>query len=300
MNRSSFILLISIGCISQVAISQSISTEVPPPSGTVTFKIKPSITDPSIKTKDDAHVVLYDSTISQGKLLVFMPGTTGIPERGPFDFFHTALAQGYRVINLSYRNMLAVARACKGDTLANDPLCTEKFRTKRIYGDNLISLNADEPQDAIVNRLTKLLIYLTGFDKQGNWGHYLENDTLRWDRLTLTGQSQGGGMAAFIAKDRLVDRVITFSGGWDYSAKSTIAKWYYKESVTPTERWYGAYNTAEPMASVLEETYQAMNIPDNHVYALNKEVRKGRKGHVEGVKNPAYQDTWIEMLGKGN
>ncbi|MEQ9297183.1 MAG: hypothetical protein RIF33_01400 [Cyclobacteriaceae bacterium] len=196
--------------------------------------------------------------------------------------------------------MLAVARARKGDTLANDALCTEKFRTKRIYGDNLTPLNADEPQDAIVNRLTKLLIYLREFDKRGNWDIYLENDTLRWDQLTLTGQSQGGGMAAFIAKDRLVDRVITFSGGWDYSAEKNIAKWYYKESVTPTERWYGTYNIAEPSAAVLDQTYRAMAIPDGHVYPLDKEVRNGRRAHVEGVKNPAYQDTWIEMLGRGN
>ena len=56
----------------------------------------------------------------------------------------------------------------------------------------------------------------------------LENGEPKWSEIALAGQSQGGGMSAFIAKDHVVARVIDFSGGWDYSAKGKIAKWYFK------------------------------------------------------------------------
>ena len=266
----------------------------------VIFKIKPSTTDPAIKVFNSPHLVLYDPSINQGKLLLFLPGTGGVAEKGPSDFFETAIQQGYRVINLSYINNQAVSAICLGQSLANDSNCAEKFRIKRIYGNSTTSLIPDEPQDAIMNRFTKLLIYLADFDRQGNWGMYLENGVPKWDKIAVAGQSQGGGMAAFIAKRVLVARIISFSGGWDHSAKNKIAGWYFQESVTPPDRWYGTYNIDEPAAATIAETYKAMAIPENHIYSLKFEVRPGHNAHGEGLKNPAYKQLWIAMLGVGN
>jgi len=266
----------------------------------ITFEIRPSRTDPAIKVFDSPHLVLYNPTIPQGKLLLFLPGTKGVAEKGPEDFFETAIKQGYRVISLSYINDQAVSNICVGKTLGNDPDCAEQFRIKRIYGENTTSLIPDGPQDAIMNRFTKLIIYLTNFDKQGNWGMYLENGVPKWDQIAVSGQSQGGGMAAFIAKRLLVARVISFSGGWDHSSKNKIAKWYFQKSITPPERWYGTYNIAEPAAETIAETYKAMAIPDDHIYSLKLKVRPGNKPHGVGIRNVAYKQQWIEMLGVGN
>ncbi|HWY34091.1 MAG TPA: hypothetical protein VNX68_05550, partial [Nitrosopumilaceae archaeon] len=41
--------------------------------------VKPSDTDPTIKSADYPHLVLYDSTASAGKLFLFLPGTGGLP-----------------------------------------------------------------------------------------------------------------------------------------------------------------------------------------------------------------------------
>ena len=38
-------------------------------------------------------------------------------------------------------------------------------------------------------------------------------------QIVVTGQLQGGRMAAFIAQREIVARVITFSGGWDFAVK---------------------------------------------------------------------------------
>jgi hypothetical protein len=269
------------------------------------LKIKPSTTDPSIKSFDSPHLVIYNPSLKQGKLLFYMSGTGGVPEKDGADelFFATAIEQGYRVINLSYINKQGVSNICVGTNLANDADCAEKFRIKRIYGKNTTSLISDEPQDAIMNRFVKLLIYLSVFDKKGNWEMYLENGEPKWENIAIAGCSQGGGMAAFIAKQVCVARVIIFSGGWDFSNKKKIAGWYFRESVTPPDRWYGNYHIAEHAAAPIAATYKAMAIPENHIYPLSLEVHQGHSAnpaHVEGIRNINYKPVWIEMLGNGN
>jgi hypothetical protein len=289
-----FIFLVLL-CNSTFAQSGSL-----PQDSHVVLQIKPSKTDPEIKEANTPHYVVYNPEIPQGKLLLFLPGTGGIALKGPKQLFSVAVYQGYHVINLSYVNAVAVAQICRGKTLAKNSKCTEEFRQKRIYGDEGFWQIDDEKQDAIINRLTKLLIYLSEHDKKGNWETYLENGVPKWSEIAVSGQSQGGGMAAFIAKKQLVARVIDFSGGWDFSAKNKIAEWYSNESVTPMDRWYGTYHVTEPRAKVIYKSYQAMKIPEDHIFAFDLEVPSGKKGHSNGVRNIAYADKWIELLGKGN
>jgi len=232
--------------------------------------------------------------------LLFIPGTNGIALKGPKNLFYTAIQQGYSVINLSYINTPAIARICTGEALVVNAVCAEEFRNRRVYGDTKFTLIDDAPYDAIVNRLTKLLIYLSDTDKEGNWSRFLENGEPKWSEIALAGQSQGGGMSAFIAKTHLVARVIDFSGGWDYAAKNKIANWYSKSSVTPVGRYYGTYHVKEPTAKIILETYKALNIPEEHIYAFDLEVPDGKRAHSNGVRNLGYTDSWIELLGKGN
>ncbi|WP_159022289.1 hypothetical protein [Formosa sp. L2A11] len=291
------ILLIAIVLVYGYSFAQS--TFKFPESYTV-LEVEPSKTDSRIETANTPHLVVYNKTIKQGKLLLFMPGTGGIALRGPKNLFETAVKQGYHVINLSYINTPAIARICKGETLASNSNCASDFRVNRIYGTNVFSFTNDASYDAIVNRFTKLLIYLSEHDKDGNWDAYLDNGSPKWSEIAVSGQSQGGGMAAFIAKDYLVARVIDFSGGWDYSVKKEIAKWYFKDSKTPANLWYGTYHVTEPMASVIKESYIAMRIPEDHIYPFNLPVPEGKKGHSNGVRNIGYTPQWIELLGKGN
>ncbi len=289
------IIFLSSLLSAQVKIDQTrSSTEV------IELKIKPSATDPTIKAADTAHLILYKPNIRQGKLLLFLPGTNGIATKGPRALFNTAMEQGYRVINLSYINYPAGSTTCFGETLANDPDCIEKFRIKRIYGENTTPLFPDEPQDAIINRFTKLLLYLRKFDPKGNWEKYLKNDEVNWQEIALSGQSQGGGMSAYIAKKTLVWKVISFSGGWDYSAKGQLATWYFRESVTPQDRWFGIYHVEEPKAITLLGSYKAMAIPPKQIYHLDLPVNQNAQAHGQGISNIAYKPQWIEILGRGN
>lgn len=266
----------------------------------IVLKIEPSKTDSRIKKANTPHFITYNPSIKQGKLLVFIPGTNGIALRGPKQLFNTAIKQGYSVINLSYINTPAIARICKGENLVENSNCAEEFRNRRVYGDTTFSLIDDKPYDAIVNRLTKLLIYLSENDKKIDWNRYLKNGKPNWEEIALAGQSQGGGMSAFIAKTHVVSRVIDFSGGWDYSAKNKIAKWYLKNNATPLNRWYGTYHVKEPMAATILKTYKVMQIPEENIFAFDLEFPDGKRAHSNGVRNISYINEWIQLLGKGN
>ncbi len=277
----------------------SISDEVA--QSLVSLKVIPSETDFSIVNGNDPHLVMYYRKAKQGKLLLFMTGTGGFAAKGPADFYKTTIDQGYRLISLSYVDTPAVSQVCIDANLKQDSNCAEEFRMKRIYGKTgTFSLINDKKQDAMVNRLVKLLQYLAIHDKDGNWDKYLDNGAPKWSEIAVSGQSQGGGMAEYLGKHEHVYKVISFSGGWDWAAKNRIAHWYYTSNVTPADSWYGTYNVNEPTAEVILQTYNALGIPKANIYALDLPVRSDRKAHVEGISNPAYKQKWIEMLGKGN
>jgi hypothetical protein len=261
------------------------------------LRVAPSATDSRIASGEPEHVVIYDRSAKPGNVLLFMPGTGGKPQ--VTRFLAEAVDHGYRVVNLSYVDIPAVAQTCNGEGLRSNPDCAQQFRERRVYGDGNAPIQ-DQPQDAIVNRFTKLLVYLVTNDPQGNWAQYLENGAPVWRRVAVAGQSQGGGMAEFIAQRQPVARVIIFSGGWDRSSSREIAHWYYRKSVTPTDRWFGTYNVAEPMAQVIEASYEALGIPAAQQFSLDKPTQAGVEAHADGISNPAYRAVWDRMLSSGN
>jgi hypothetical protein len=274
------------------------------------LRVKPSTTNAAIHFWDTTHVVYYDPTVASNKILLWLAGTNGTPLSIPRELFATALAQGYRIVALSYITSPAVSQTCVGDVLDANANCAEMFRRKRIYGDNAFSLIGDEPVDAIIPRFVSLLQWLSTNDARGKWSRYLSTDSakLRWTNIAVAGQSQGGGMAQFIAQRETVARMISFSGGWDYanSKEKKIAPWYANGSVTPMEKWYATFHVNELAAAPLREIYAALRIPLGHVFALDRPLLNANPStpaanpyHGEGIRNSAYQPIWRTMLGSG-
>jgi hypothetical protein len=272
--------------------------------------ITPSATDPSISAWNAPSDVYYDPALKDNKILLWLPGTGGkapsvTTTKGPVAFFNVALTQGYRVIALSYITEPAVAQTCAPRVIAGNPNCAAQFRQKRIYGDNAFSGIPDQPQDAIVHRLTMLLTYLIQSDPNGHWSAYLYDGKITWDKFAVSGQSQGGGMAEYLGQRQTVARVISFSGGWDYSAPGKIATWYFGPKNTPANRWYATYHQKENVAETLAQSYKALGIPIEHTYELNQPLLSSmtidgkNPYHSEGMRNPIYQPIWLTMLGDG-
>ena len=261
------------------------------------LRIAPQATDAQLKVDEPPHWVVYDPAVAE-PLFVWLPGTNGHPASGPKGLFQAVRSAGFRLVGLSYLDDVAVSLVCKGPRLQAHPTCAAAFRQQRVWGDATAAPIDDRPEDAIVPRLTRLLRHLAEQEPAGQWAGYLDGDEPRWSRIVLAGQSQGGGMAAFLAQTRSVAGVLVFSGGWDHGANGDIATWYRRRSVTPPGRWQATYNVQEPQAGTLGRIYSTLGIPSAQVYALDLPVVT-RLPHTDGVGNPAYAPLWRKMLAVG-
>jgi drug/metabolite transporter (DMT)-like permease len=257
--------------------------------------IAPHETDDRLPPGDPPHLVVHDTARTDALLLVWLPGTGGAPASGPQALFDTALQQGHRLLALSTVNMPAVSQVCVGAVLRSHPQCAAQMRQHRVWGEPLSGLVNDRPEDAIVARLTRLLQHLTRSSPAGQWQQYLDGDAPRWSRLLLAGQSQGGGMAAFIAQTRQVAGVVMFSGGWDQRPGGDIASWYSRPSQTPAQRWHATFHVDEPQAATMQRIYRQLGLPPENIHGLAEPV-KGQQAHGEGIRNPVYRPLWEQML----
>ncbi len=271
--------------------------------------VSPVCADSSIRRFTDPNYIVFEAAVpSSAPLLLFLPGTGGRPERTS-DFADVAAAQGYRVIGLEYTDVPAVAQLCPRDP---DPRCSERVRTKRIYGDDVTRLIDDRAEESIVHRLVAVLRFLHREHPSEGWGEYLDGDRPKWERIAVSGLSQGAGMAAFIAQRSLVARVILFSSPWDsYGPRRMLAPWVtLGPGATPPDRWYGAYHEREPTAETIRRAYAALGVPREHtlVFTLEPAVAGAPPAyHPSVVGNgatprlpdgtPAYLEQWRFMLG---
>jgi predicted esterase len=260
--------------------------------------VRPSATDPRIHRFDNPSYALFNTrTKPNGQLLLFMPGTGGEPP-GPKAFLGAAADAGYRVISLAYNDDIAVAVFCPKRPSA---ACSQAFRRMRIYGDRSFGDDTvdNTPPESIVNRLVKLLQYLDRKRPDDGWGSYIENGQPNWQRIAVCGQSQGAGMAAYIAKEHLVARAILFSSPWDFvqrGGQRELAPWIALPSKTPPSRWFGGYHARENFAELLARSYAELKIPRDHIRVFDEDLpprlqsrtRSKNPFHGQGLSNPVY------------
>ncbi len=283
------------------------------PGNLVTYVVSPHDADPSVNRFLNGNIVTFAPNVSEAApLLVFLPGTGGTPS-GVRTFLATAALDGYRVIGLMYDDADAVNVVCPRNP---NPSCSEQFRQKRIYGDPVTSVIDDLPSESIGSRLVHLLSYLSRTHPKDGWDAYLTGGAPNWARIAFAGHSQGAGMAAFIAKDHPLYRVILFSSPWDFQAPARLSSWLSKPPATPVSRWFGVYHVNEPMAGLISRAYAALQIPTANIRPLSLEPRHppgtDRLGrmiyHVSVIGDgttplssdgtPSYLPDWLFLLGR--
>ena len=197
--------------------------------------IAPQATDPAIDQALDNHYGWLDTTArSNHKLFVFLPGTGQNPSI--FRLVEQEAARvGYHVIGLMYVTAGGLAKVCP--TTPDPSACYQDSRLEIIDGINRNGVVPVDVANSIDNRLTKLLRYLTQQYPDEGWDRFLLRDQPKWSQIAISGHSQGGGNAAMIAKNRLVDRVVLFSSVTD--SIHTEAPSWVATHVTPAERYYG-------------------------------------------------------------
>lgn len=220
--------------------------------------IRPGTTDPEIKDFNEPHwvyvhrdiVVNHDPKLPDDRheLLLWIPGTRppNMPESQPGklvrsasnEFCKLAATLGYHVIALSYPNTIS-ASSCNKES---EPGAFEEFRLAVIEGGTTKHI-AVSKTDCIENRLIKLLKALAEKRAREEWSQFLNEDgSIKWERIAVAGQSQGGGHAALIGIHHRVTRVLSFGAPRDFSmALQAPAAWYLKGSATPKEHFF-AFN----------------------------------------------------------
>ncbi|WP_146852308.1 BPSS1187 family protein [Brevifollis gellanilyticus] len=220
--------------------------------------IRPSATESAIKNFDDPHWVYVNRDIvvkqdpklpkDRHELLLWIPGTRppNLPEAEPgkvrrgasHEFCKLAATLGYHVIALSYPNTIS-ASSCNKES---EPAAFEEFRMAVIEGGDTKHIKVSKT-DCIENRLIKLLKLLVERRAREEWAQFLNEDgSIKWERIAVAGQSQGGGHAALIGIHHQVTRVLSFGAPRDFSVTlQGPAAWYQKESATPKSRFF-AFN----------------------------------------------------------
>lgn len=277
------------------------------PNSIKVYRIKPSAVDPAVKHDDWPSWVMYSPAApSDVPLVVFFPGTHGKPgSHGDRPLMALVVEQGYRLLWLSYDNDISVSKKCPHSL---DPGCSAAFRRMRVYGTGKDSPVTNNVHESIVSRLEHVLTSLAKAHPNEHWGQYLNHGKPAWKHMVVAGHSSGAGMAAFIAKQHEVDRVVLFSSPWDdwhpAGQKRQTAAWLSWPSVTPLNRWYAEFHEHEDTASLLAAAYKALRIPSGHVFVFALDLPPGytrhhhhNPYHTATTRDVRYAPTWRVMFG---
>ena len=210
-----FLILIMLSCN-----KEDDETEAPIiDAQNVSLLVAPIQTDVNFLSTEKEHYVVRNNQIHLNKLLLFIGGSFSTPENYNIVCDYSATI-GLDVISLSYPNNIPAATLGS----SSDQFVFDNYRDEICFGNPVSDAVDVNTLNSIQTRAIKLLEYLHLEYPDQNWNQYLTaSNTLRWNKIIVSGHSQGSGHACYLGKKNLVDRVVMFSGPSDYST-------FYNES----------------------------------------------------------------------
>jgi hypothetical protein len=251
----------SAGTAAPAACAMSSATPLVEVSGTrVLLQVKPSQASSCITSADDPSQALLDSSaVQKGLLAVFLPGTGGLPAQFPA-FLQRGGGRGYHVIGLTYLNSTSVNVICNAAN--GNAGCAGAVREESLSGRDTSPLVAISTPDAIEGRLAALLAYLHFHRPNDGWSQFLATPgAIAWNKVSISGNSQGAGHAGYIAKVRSVNRVGMYAGPSDWVlASNTPVDWYSLPSLTPAGAFYGFVHAPDTIANASGDPAQVTTV----------------------------------------
>jgi hypothetical protein len=231
-----------------MALVGAMNTHANNPDSLILRTVKARATDAQINFELQNHQVFINPTCPQkNKLLLHLVGTFDNPASTAL-FPSLAANNGFKAISLKYPNNISATTVCKNST---DPACFKKYRQEIIFGDDSSSQVNVNKINCIVNRTTKLLIYLNNTFPSEGWDVFLtQTNEIKWQNVTISGHSQGGGHAAYLGQVFKTNRIIMFASPNDYSATySRPALWLSETSLTADSNYYAFGNLYDEVVS---------------------------------------------------
>ncbi|MBL4636704.1 MAG: hypothetical protein JKY56_22835 [Kofleriaceae bacterium] len=193
---------------------------------------------------DKKHLVLIPTTPTRDTLWVHFGGSGGQPTNTE-NIGSAAMSSGYRYISLAYPNEPSIGSRCSCPDGPRPADCPGLVRHQVIYGSDISPYFNMIASESIENRLMALLRTLDESRPTEGWGDFLlPNGGPDWTKMALSGFSQGGGMAGFIARDHLVQRVLYFSKASDGAIRALVDPATYQACTTHSECAFGICCTA--------------------------------------------------------
>ncbi|MCC6231369.1 MAG: prolyl oligopeptidase family serine peptidase [Verrucomicrobiales bacterium] len=213
--------------------------------GFVVERIHPSEVEAAVHPDfDTPHLLVVATNVtSLGRLLVHLPGT-GSSAFASEEWLRTAAVQGYHALGLKYQNDPSMASVCSVNPNLD---CFEDLAEETVTGLRYADDRVDAPKqvrrvDSVEVRLQSLLTYLAvNAPAEHQWGQYLDElGNIRWDRVAVSGHSQGGSCALYLAQTREVSRAVLFAtADWIHFPVHRQPDWFGNPSATPRDRIYG-------------------------------------------------------------
>ncbi|HEY8958721.1 BPSS1187 family protein [Chitinophaga sp.] len=215
------------------------------------------------------------------QLFVMIPGTNG--KAADFRTIDSCFAaMGYYVITPDYVNTVITTACSKSE----DSTCFDHFRQEIMFGTAVSDKVEVDSANSLVNRVTKLLVYLAVQDK--GWREFVHKGKVQWDKVIAGGHSQGAGHAAYFGKQFRLRGVLMFSGPQDYLQYfNAPAHWQREQGRTPVNRYYAFLHTGDPfnyqyqVADVSAVSHQA--VTDTTMVQPGMPVRPGKSILVTDV-----------------
>ncbi len=217
----------------------------------------------------DWEVALAPAGRDNGRLVIFFPGSGANPG-GYMKIMETWAGAGYHVLGVTLKAEAAgLNRNCPPAKRTSEPQCFDAFRAESAFGANVALPDGAPGQDSpyltvnagksAVNRTFALLDYAIRTRGGENWAQFRKVPCAKlpssafcppdWNKITITGHSQGGGLALYFAKYFSLAGVGMISAPQDFwvvGDRVEPAAWVATgRFATPTDRIIGLVHKRE-------------------------------------------------------
>lgn len=287
-----FVIVFNIYASDSINVNQSI----------IELKIKPSQTDSRIKKWNEEHYILFKPDTNIQKLVVFFDGSKGIP--GSYKrLLNTVCEEGNAVINLRYPNSWLTFDVCQGK---KDVYSFDNYRYEALDGKNRSQYIDIDTIECVKNRLEKTIIYLADKDTNKLWKNFVNGKKILWEKIILSGFSQGAGTALSLAKLVPVKKVILFAGPVDSNNITKKTAPWVKDSSFANKKikiygfmsendWYYNYikncwySVGMKHFDIIDE--KIVNLKSNFIIS-KKKLNDGHVGTVLDDSEFCYKKVW--------
>lgn len=208
----------------------------------------------------------------------------------------------YVVIQLAYDNRYSVNGDLCGPKSEgyNRNDCAGEVREIALSGEGVSPYRNTNKANTIDNRLMKLLVYLEetqGLDLSSD----IDPANIDWEKITVSGHSQGANQAYYIAKQRTVASACILAGGYDIAdtvkrGDLNIADWFLAgESKTPIARINAFLTTTDDTyQAFLAGLTKAIGLPMSQIIIAEEdtytnETGKEISGHAGAINDPSLK-----------